>query len=97
MNPPDTATPVTGLGIDGRTLRPGEVFVAIPGERFDGHDFLDQARAARAALAIVERTPSPEAQHPALPLLLVPSTLAARQTLAWHYREVLGAGGCRNL
>ena len=41
--------------IDTRTLRPGEVFFAIAGERFDGHDFVAQAAAAGAGAAVVER------------------------------------------
>ena len=84
---------IAGFGIDGRSLRPGEAFVAIRGERFDGHDFLPQAQAAGAALALVERDPG--TGHPALPLLSVPSTVAALQALARQHRGVLGAGGCR--
>ena len=33
----------TGVNTDTRQLNPGELFVAIPGENFDGHDFLDAA------------------------------------------------------
>ncbi|MGL4564968.1 MAG: Mur ligase domain-containing protein, partial [Halioglobus sp.] len=31
-----------GVSTDSRTVRPGELFVALRGENFDGHDFLDQ-------------------------------------------------------
>jgi UDP-N-acetylmuramoyl-tripeptide--D-alanyl-D-alanine ligase len=72
--PPDLATPTTGLGIDGRTLRLGEVFVAIAGEQFDGHEFLPQAQAAGAAMALVERSIAQGPESPPLPLLRVPST-----------------------
>ena len=37
---------------DTRTLRAGDLFVALKGERFDAHDFLPQARAAGAVAAI---------------------------------------------
>ncbi|MCK7493901.1 MAG: Mur ligase domain-containing protein [Comamonadaceae bacterium] len=36
-------------------LQPGDLFVALRGERFDGHDFLPQARAAGAVAALAER------------------------------------------
>ena len=38
---------------DSRTLRPGDLFVAIRGERFDGHDFVDQALCGGAAGALI--------------------------------------------
>ena len=45
----DGATPITRVHSDTRTLQPGDLFVALKGERFDAHDFLPQARAAGAA------------------------------------------------
>ncbi|XSG82914.1 MAG: UDP-N-acetylmuramoylalanyl-D-glutamyl-2,6-diaminopimelate--D-alanyl-D-alanine ligase [Methyloligella sp. ZOD6] len=50
----DAATPVTGVSIDTRTLKPGECFVAIKGVSLDGHQFVDAALEAGAACAIVE-------------------------------------------
>jgi len=43
---------LTGISIDSRNLRPGAVFFAIRGERYDGHDFI-QAAAARGAAAVI--------------------------------------------
>ena len=43
------------VSIDTRTLKPGDLFIAINGERFDGHDFVSQAAAAGACAAVVER------------------------------------------
>ena len=43
------------VSIDTRILKPGELFVAIAGQRFDGHDFVAAARAAGACAAMVER------------------------------------------
>lgn len=51
--------PAQGVSIDSRTLRPGELFVAIRGRRFDGHGFVAQALAQGAAGAVVERWPLP--------------------------------------
>jgi len=42
-----------GVSIDSRLVRPGELFVAIKGERFDGHEFVAQAFSRGAAAAIV--------------------------------------------
>src|SRR6201996_5469578 len=47
---------ITGLSIDSRTLRPGEAYFAIKGDVHDGHDFVDAALNAGAALAVVERS-----------------------------------------
>ena len=38
---------------DNRTVQPGDVFIALQGESFDGHDFADAALAAGAAAAVV--------------------------------------------
>ena len=46
---------ITGVTIDTRKLRPGDLFVAIKGERVDGHDYLDEALARGAVAALVAR------------------------------------------
>lgn len=66
---------------DTRTLQPGDLFVALRGDRFDGHDYLLQAVAAGAGAALAERGLSPE-----LPGLQVPDTLLALQELAAAWR-----------
>ena len=45
----------TSISTDTRTLQPGALFVALSGDRFDGHDHLDDARARGAVAAIVRR------------------------------------------
>ena len=65
-NPP---AGVRGISIDSRTAGPGDAFVAIRGERFDGHDYAAAALQAGAALAVVQETRAPAG---ALPLLRVP-------------------------
>jgi UDP-N-acetylmuramoyl-tripeptide--D-alanyl-D-alanine ligase len=69
---------------DTRTLRPGDLFVALRGERFDAHDFLPAARAAGAVAAIAERG----LHDSGLAGLQVPDALGALQTLgqAWRRR-----------
>lgn len=49
-----TGYDITGLSIDTRTLRPGDLFVALQGER-DGHDFVAAAFEKGAAAALVSR------------------------------------------
>jgi UDP-N-acetylmuramoyl-tripeptide--D-alanyl-D-alanine ligase len=67
------------ISTDTRAIPPGALFVALSGERFDGHDFLPAAAAAGAAAAVVRHgTPS----IPGLPLLEVPDTLRAFGALA---------------
>jgi UDP-N-acetylmuramoyl-tripeptide--D-alanyl-D-alanine ligase len=44
----------SGVSTDTRTLRPGDLFIALRGERFDGHLFLEQAKAAGAVAAMVD-------------------------------------------
>jgi UDP-N-acetylmuramoyl-tripeptide--D-alanyl-D-alanine ligase len=71
---------------DTRSLRAGDLFVALRGERFDAHDFLPAARAAGAVAAIAER-----GLGDAMPGLQVADSLQALQQLAaaWRARFTL--------
>src|SRR5690606_7434542 len=51
----DPATPINSISIDSRELGPDALFVAIKGDRFDGHDFVDTALANGASAALVSR------------------------------------------
>ncbi|HSM22644.1 MAG TPA: Mur ligase family protein, partial [Rubrivivax sp.] len=77
----DGATVIERVHSDTRSLRPGDLFVALRGERFDGHDFLPQAREAGAVAALAESGLSD-----ALPGLQVPDALLALQQLAAAWR-----------
>lgn len=77
--------PFHGVSIDSRTLKAGELFLAIVGERFDGHDYIEQARQAGAVGAIVS-APVPTT----LPTIQVKDTQAALWDLAKAYRATLG-------
>lgn len=74
---------VKGLSIDTRTLKEGELFVAVAGSRFDGHDFLAEAVARGAVAAIVHRD---VLAPPGLELVRVPDTTRALSDLARHFR-----------
>lgn len=45
---------VTGVSIDTRTLKPGDLFIAIKGPRFDGHHYLAQAQVSGAVAALTK-------------------------------------------
>ena len=51
----DLQAVAAGYSIDSRTLKPGELFFAVRGERLDGHDFVEAALAAGAVAAVVSR------------------------------------------
>ncbi|MBS29455.1 MAG: UDP-N-acetylmuramoylalanyl-D-glutamyl-2, 6-diaminopimelate--D-alanyl-D-alanine ligase [Alphaproteobacteria bacterium] len=48
----------TGVSIDSRTCQPGDLFLAVSGDRFDGHEYVADALETGAAAAIVSRTPA---------------------------------------
>ncbi len=77
--------PIEAVQIDGRRLAPGALFVAIRGDRFDGHDFIGQAAQAGAAAAMVSAQAYDAGCANAalgLPLAIVEDTLAALGQLA---------------
>jgi len=95
------ALSVGGVSTDSRTTRAGDLFVAIPGERFDGHDFVAEA-ARRGAVAVVvaearasavaERLRAAEPRPAREPLLLaVDDTVAALGRLAAYHRRQTAA------
>src|SRR5690606_9205436 len=47
-----------GVSIDSRTIRPGDLFVALHGPNHDGHDYVSAALANGAAAAMVDRVPA---------------------------------------
>jgi UDP-N-acetylmuramoyl-tripeptide--D-alanyl-D-alanine ligase len=81
-----SAASFPGVSTDTRSLRPGELFVALAGERFDAHDYLAVARDRGAAAAVVRRGTAP---LEGLELLEVPDTLRAYGDLARARRRRL--------
>jgi len=93
---------VSRVCTDSRKLEKGDLFVALRGENFDGHRFVDQAVKLGAAGAVVERgwgvQGGAEAPHSktqsastavSFPLIRVEDTLAALQKMAAEYRRTL--------
>jgi len=77
-------TSLTGVGIDSRTINKGDLFVAIKGARFDGHDYLEAAATSGAVAALVS-----EPSTSILPQVRVPNTLQALADLATQWRRRL--------
>ncbi|HET8645581.1 MAG TPA: UDP-N-acetylmuramoyl-tripeptide--D-alanyl-D-alanine ligase, partial [Vicinamibacteria bacterium] len=83
----DPAATLAGVSIDSRTLEPGQLFVAIAGPRFDGHEFVGEAAARGAAAALVHRAPS---RPVSIPLITAADTTAALGALAADVRARAG-------
>jgi len=76
------ATPVSGFAYDSRKVRPGDCFVAMPGERVDGHDFAAAAVAGGAVCVLAERP----VEAPGAAVVLVPDSLLALGQLGRAHR-----------
>ncbi len=75
--------PIRGVSHDTRTLKIGDLYVAVRGDRFDGHDFVEQAFEKGAVGALV----ADDFFLDGYPLLKVPDTLKGLQDLARGYRD----------
>ncbi len=76
----------TGVSSDSRALARDDLFVALRGERFDGHEFVAAAAQAGAAGALVAADAAARFEDSRLPLLLVPDTRLALGDLAAYWR-----------
>ncbi len=86
LPPPDT--PILGVSTDTRSVRRGDLFVALAGERFDAHDFLERAVADGAAALVV--SDGGRARDLGVPYFVVPDTLVALGLLGRHRRRHWG-------
>jgi UDP-N-acetylmuramoyl-tripeptide--D-alanyl-D-alanine ligase len=77
-----------GYSIDSRTLNPGDLFIALPGERFDGHDYVAAALEKGAVAALVQE--DRKAEGDPRRLLHVEDTLHALQSLGAAARRLWG-------
>jgi UDP-N-acetylmuramoyl-tripeptide--D-alanyl-D-alanine ligase len=89
----DARQPIAGISIDSRTIGPGEFFIAIRGERFDGHAFIANAL-ARGALGFLAESAAAEASAAsteAAVVIGVADTTVALQQIARDVRRRSGA------
>lgn len=104
QRPPMAATIITEAAIDSRQVIPGSLFIAIPGERVNGHKFVGEAFARGASFALIQE--DVEALHPVIDLrggvkeeagwdlnppvcLRVENTVSAMQQIARFWRRRL--------
>lgn len=85
LNGQNAALTVTSVDSDSRRVQPGQLFVALSGEKFDGHAFLPQVTALGAAAALVTHPVKTE-----LPTIEVKDTRLAMGELAAYWRQHLG-------
>lgn len=83
---------IVGVSTDSRTLTDGNVFIALRGERFDGHDHVDRVlREGNASCAVVSEDYLHHAAADLRPRLIgVPDTLRALGSFAWWHRRRFG-------
>jgi UDP-N-acetylmuramoyl-tripeptide--D-alanyl-D-alanine ligase len=84
----DGTVVIDKIGTDSRTLKRGQLFVALRGENFDGHNFVEAAAKKGAAGGIVESNWAGKVPEN-FALIRVKDTLEAYQTLAANYRKSL--------
>ena len=77
----------SGVSTDSRKIEAGQLFVALRGESFDGHEFLATARASGAAAAMVAADAVAALTETALPLVVVEDTRLALGSLAAEWRS----------
>lgn len=96
-NSDDNQLHFVNVSTDSRSIKHGDIFVPLTGERFDGHSFIFVAQENGAAAAFwQESVPIPDNLQ--LPLIIVDDTLLALQSLAKYYRnkinpKVIGVTG----
>lgn len=82
---------VTGISIDSRTIKDGEIFLAIKGEKYDGHSFIGDVLEKKAAGIVVcsrdRACPVPTLVPPGKVVIRVKNTLSALQSIAGRYRD----------
>lgn len=80
-----------GISTDTRTIKPGQTFIALSGERFDGHDYIRAAISKGAGAVVVSRIPDMKRLPESLVVIKVKDTLKALGDIAAHKRALSGA------
>ncbi|HNV72619.1 MAG TPA: UDP-N-acetylmuramoyl-tripeptide--D-alanyl-D-alanine ligase, partial [Candidatus Ozemobacteraceae bacterium] len=79
---------VTGFSIDSRTVKPGEVFVAIKGENHDGHRFIPDVLQKEVSAVVASASATLPVDRNGVPVVRVGDCLNALQKLAgWHRKR----------
>ena len=78
-------TVISAVSTDSRTVKAGDLFIPIKGERFDGHDYIEKALSAGAAGCLFSREPETKLQGKAY--IKVDDPLLALKRLGMYYRS----------
>lgn len=78
------AVEITGVSTDTRTIKKGDLFIALSGENFDGHNYVSVAEQNGAVAAVCLKE-----VEAGVPVLMVEDTLKALQAIAAYYRSTL--------
>ena len=87
LEPPKQFLKIAEINTDSRQINSGDLFVALQGERFDGHDFLNEVNQMGAVAAIVSHIPSDFDTTSELRLFIVKDTAKALACLASYRRK----------
>jgi UDP-N-acetylmuramoyl-tripeptide--D-alanyl-D-alanine ligase len=81
----------TGVSIDSRTLKAGELFIALRGERVDGHAYIDQAIQRGAAGLLTEMSFRADSLSGDVAVVAVQNSHEAMMSMARQYRDMISA------
>ena len=81
--PGDSLRKIKGVCTNSKAVKSGDLFIALKGEKFDAHDFIDEAVKRKAAAVLVSRRPRRPVK---IPVIFVKDTTLALGLLAKHYR-----------
>lgn len=84
----DASRPLHKVSTDSRSVGHGDLFVALKGEAFDGHDFITQAVQRGVVAVLCEKYPA-DATQEGIDIFLVENSLESFRLLARHWREVV--------
>lgn len=84
----DESRPIHKVTTDSRAVTHGDLFVALKGDSFDGHDFITQAVQKGAIAVLCEKYPA-DATQEGIDIFLVENSLESFRLLARHWREVV--------
>ena len=88
---PDNYKAVSKISIDSRKIDKGSLFIAIKGERFDGHNFVREVIKNGASAVVIERKKYSQFRYLDIPVILVDKTVDALGGLAKVWRSKLNA------
>ena len=85
--PAEMRKTIRGISIDSRSLKANQVFWALKGPNFDGHDFMQDAIRQGAIALVIDKTNIHRINGTTIPVFVVPDSLPALQQLAAEHRR----------